>query len=215
MIKRRLMAQLFLSAVPALVLSSCSNMLGPPPAGTIYPVAPVFAPSSQVPPAVQKVSWALSILPPDMAAGLDTDRIALLQADGTMNYYASATYPESLPGVVQSALLAGFETSGRIAAVARDQDGLHADYELLTEVKNFQALYSEPNGIPQATVTILVKLVSVHGRDILGTFTASHTETASANATLAVAQALQKALAAVVTSIVDWTLAAPKPAAAP
>ena len=201
--------RLFLIGLSSLALSACSgNLLGPPDAGPIYMVAPKF---TAAPAEATKVKWALAILRPDMAAGLDTDRIALTQADGTMDYYAKATYPDRLPGIVQHALLDGFEASGRIDAVALEEDALHADYNLAVEVKDFAAHYSQQDGIPGVTVTITVKLTTAHGRDIVGSFSTSQTGTDSVNSAGATTQALQQALAAAVTQIVDWTLTAPAP----
>src|SRR5579872_1734824 len=122
MIARRL----FLIGACSFVLSACGGNvlgLGPPEASTIYVVAPKFPPAGA---GGEKVKWALAILRPDVAAGLDSDRIALTQPDGTMDYYAKAGYPDRLPAIVQQALLDGFESSGRIDAVAGEQDALHA-----------------------------------------------------------------------------------------
>jgi cholesterol transport system auxiliary component len=205
MIKRRF----FLVGASALTLSACGgNLLGPPDAGPIYMVAPKFAAQ---PAGGEKVKWALTILRPDMAAGLDTDRIALTQPDGTMDYYAKATYPDRLPSIVQHALLDGFESSGRIDAVALEEDAMHADYNLDVEVKDFAAHYSQQDGIPGVTVTIIVKLTTAHGRAIVGDFSTTQTGTDSANSAGATTQALQQALGAAVTQIVNWTLTAPFP----
>ncbi len=171
-------------------------------------VVPKFPPAAA---GGAKVKWALAILRPDVAAGLDSDRIALTQPDGTMDYYAKAGYPDRLPAIVQQALLDGFESSGRIDAVAREQDALHADYNLAVELKDFAAHYSRQDGIPGVGVAITVKLTTAHGRDIVGSFSTIQTGTVSANSAGAATQALQQALGAAVTQIVNWTLAAPLP----
>src|SRR5690349_12897103 len=137
MIRRRI----FLITASSLLLSACGGNLlglGPQEAGTIYPIRPTFAPGNGA-----KVGWALSILRPDIAPGLDSDRIALTQADGSMDYYAKANYPDRVPPMVQQALLDGFESSGRIDAVAPEQAALHADYNLVTEIKDFAAHYAQ------------------------------------------------------------------------
>ncbi len=204
MIERRL----FVIGASALTLGACSRtLIGPPDSGVIYPVRPVFAARSG-----EKTGWALAIARPDMAGGLDSDRIALLQADGTMDYYASATYPDSLPAILQQALLDGFEASGRIDAVALEQSALHADYNLVTEVKDFSAHYSQQDGIPGVTVSITAKLTTTHGRAIVSTLQTVQTGTASANSAGAAVQALRQALEQAVTAIVDWALSAPMPA---
>src|SRR5258708_39677878 len=102
MIKRRL----FLAGLSSLTLAGCGvdKLLGPPEAGALYPVRPAFPQSSG-----EKVGWALSVLRPDVAPGLDSDRITLMQADRSMDFYAKANYPDRLPPIVQRALMDGFE----------------------------------------------------------------------------------------------------------
>lgn len=207
MIARRLL----LIGAGSLALSGCGGKLldiGPPDAGTVYAVLPK---SPAAPAGGQKVAWALAILRPATAPGLDSERIALTQPDGTVDFYAKAAYPDRLPPIVQQALLNGFESSGRIDAVAREEDALHADYNLVTEIKDFAAHYAVPDGVPTVTVALTVKLTTAHGRAIVGTFSSVQTGTASANSAGAAAQALQQALAGAVNEIVNWTLAAPMP----
>ena len=211
MIARRL----FLISASSLAVSACGGNLlglGPPDAAPIYMVTPKFPGASA---GGEKVKWALTILRPEVAPGLNTDRIALTQPDGRMDYFANATYPDRLSNIVQQALLDGFESSGRIDAVAREQDALSADYNLAIEVKDFAAHYGQPDGIPGVSVGITVKLTTAHGRDIVGSFSTTQTGTASANSAGAAVGALQQALDAAVTQIVNWTLMAPYPAARP
>lgn len=205
------------AGLSCLVVSGCGGNLlglGPPEAGPVYTVLPKFpaAAAGQPPSNQAKVNWALAILRPDAAPGLDNDRIALTQPDGTMDFYAKATYPDRLPPIVQQALLNGFEASGRIDAVAPEQAALHADYNLVTEIKDFAAHYAVVDGIPTVTVALTVKLSTAHGRIIVGNFSTVQTGTASLNSAAAAVQALQQALQAAVTEIVNWTLTAPPPA---
>jgi cholesterol transport system auxiliary component len=208
MMMPKMQRRLFLIGASALALSACGgNLLGPTDTGTMYDLRPSFPPA----PPGEKVSWALSVLVPDMPGNLNGNRIALAKSDGTTDFYANATYPDRLPSLVQNALMDGFEASNRIDAVAREQDALHAEYNLVTEVKDFEARYSQPDGIPDVAVTIAAKLVTSHARKIVATFTAIQTSTASANSAGAVTAALQIALGKAVTDIVAWTLQAPPP----
>src|ERR1051325_9963897 len=113
--------------------------------------------------------------------------------------------------MVQQALLDGFEASGRIDAVAPEQAALHADYNLVTEVKDFAAHYGQTDGIPQVTVNLTAKLTTTHGRVIVSSLSTNQTLNASANSASAVAQALKQALGTCVTQIVNWALTAPMP----
>jgi len=200
--------RLLLTGAAALTLSASlsgcgGNLLGPPDAGTLYPVRPEFAPA---PAASAKVAWSLAVLRPDVPGGLDSDRIALLQPDGSMDYYAKATYPDRLPAIVQRALLAGFEASGRIDKVAREEDALQADYNLLVEVRDFQAVYAARDGVPDIVVTLNAKLAASHGRRILAVTAVTQKADAGTNNTGAAVGALRQALGAAVTQVVNWTL---------
>jgi len=199
--------RVFLTGAAALALSGCSSdLIGPPPAGQIYTLNPAFTPGSG-----GKVDWALSIDRPDVPGGLDTDRIALFQPGGMQDFYANAVWPDRLPALIQRALLDGFEASGRIAAVAREQESLHADYALVTEVKDFSAHYAVRDSIPGVTVAMMAKLVAVRGRKIAGSLAVSHSQAAAANDAGAVTQALTEQLRQCVADIVSWTLSQPTP----
>ena len=207
MIARRI----FLIGASSLALPACSSdLLGPPEAGTIYPVNPGFPAGPQAN-SDAKVGWALSIVRPDVAGGLDNDRIALHQPAGILDFYAKANYPAPLPDLIQQALLDGFEATGRIDAVAPEQATLHADYNLVTDVKDFSAHYSQQDGIPNVIVSITAKLSTARGRVIVSNLSVSKSATASANSAGAVAQALRQGLGAAVTDIVAWALTAPMP----
>jgi cholesterol transport system auxiliary component len=195
----------FLVSACALALAGCGgNLLGPPDAGPIYVVRPAFAPA---PAGGAKVGWSLSILRPDVPGGLDNERITLVQPDGTLDYFAKATYPDRVPSSIQQALLDGFEASGRIDAVAREEDALHSDYNLLIEVKDFAAHYATQDGVPSVTVALNAKLTTAHGRKIIAGQSFTQTGNAGANSTAAAVQALQQALGVVTRQVVDWTLA--------
>ena len=148
---------------------------------------------------------------PDTLDSLDTMRIPLVNADGTLDFYAKPQFPSRITDLVQEALVAAFEASGRNAEVTTKQDALHVDYELLTDIEDFQAQYDQPDGIPTAKITLSVKLVAVRGRRIVGNFTTHQSAPASANSVGAATQAFQSALIAAADAVVGWALASPAP----
>jgi cholesterol transport system auxiliary component len=206
----------FLLAGSALTLSGCGGLgLGPAnPDETIYMLQP--APTAP-PQGATPVSWALGIDIPDTEDSLDSRRIALIEADQTMDYYANAQWPDRLPILVQTALIAAFESSGRVLSVARTQDALHADYELGIEVRDCAAHYDsadkdgKPSGNPKVMVSLIAQMSTAHGRKIVASFTASQSADASGNSTAAVVQAFNQALGAAVQQIVGWALALSPP----
>jgi cholesterol transport system auxiliary component len=200
--------RIFLIGASSLALAACGNILGPPPASQIYVLRPA-APAQ----GGEKVTWGLAIVRPDASDSLDTDRIALARSDTQLDYYANAVWPDRLPALIQTTLLAGFEATGRIDSVARDEDSLHADYELTTDIRDFEGRYATPDGAPTATVTIIAHMAQAHSRKIVANLTVSLSEPASANNVDAVVQAFDTALAKAVAQIVTWALNLPPPQA--
>lgn len=198
----------FLIGASSLALAACGNILGPPPASQIYVLRPAPPPAQ----GGQKVAWALSIDKPDASDSLDSERIALTKSDTQLDYYANATWPDRLPHLIQTDLLAGFEASGRIDSVARDEDAFHAEYQLSTDIRDFEARYATPDGTPTAAVTIIAHMAEARSRKIIANLTVNLTEPASANNVDAVVQAFDIALAKAIAQIVAWALNLPPPA---
>ncbi|HWF64171.1 MAG TPA: ABC-type transport auxiliary lipoprotein family protein [Rhizomicrobium sp.] len=196
----------FLISTASLAVSACGNLLGPPPASQIYVLRPALPAQGG-----EKVSWALAIDKPDASDALDIERIALAKSDTQLDYYANAVWPDRLPHLIQTALLAGFEATGRIDSVARDEDALHADYQLSTDIRDFEARYTTPDGAPTATVTIVAHMAEAHSRKIVANLTVNVTEPAASNGVDAVVQAFDTTLAKGISQIVTWALSLPPP----
>ena len=198
--------RLFLVTGSALTLSACGNLLGPGEAPQIYTLRPTLPALPQGAP----VSWALAVAIPDASASLDTQRIALTRSGTTMDYYANAAWPDALTVLVQTALLSAFQDSGRIAA--REQDAIHADYTLVTDIRDFTAHYDDPDGALRATVTIVAQMTAAHGRKVVASLTATQSvRRAAANSVDAAVQAFDAAFGAAIAQIVPWALALPPP----
>jgi cholesterol transport system auxiliary component len=195
------------AGVSGLVLAGCGEIVGPPPAPKLY----VLKPSLPRDLPGGKVNWALSIQMPDATSGLDSDRIAILLPPSTMDYYADSAWADRLPALVQSNFLEAFEASGRINAVARDSEGVHADYILSTDLRDFEARLDQSQGAPLATVRIGARIVKSRTREIAGYTSASNEVRASVNSVAAAVEALNTALADVLAKLVPWTLDRPGP----
>lgn len=214
MANKRMDRRLVLVSASAFALAGCGGLgLGPADTNdTIYLLEPAVAAA----PGGQPAAWALAIDVPDASDAIDTRRIALIKSDATLDYYANSVWPDRLPVLVQTALVAAFQASGRIPSVTRIQDALHADYELGTEIRDCAAHYSaeddgKPGGIPKVTVSLVAQMSTAHGRKIVASFTAKQDASASQNSTSAVAAAFNAALGAAVGQIVAWALALPAP----
>jgi cholesterol transport system auxiliary component len=192
-------------------LAGCGGQnLGPTDANDIIYV---LQPATQAASSNQPASWALAVDIPGASDAIDSRRIALVKTDSTLDYYANAVWPDRLTMLVQTALIAGFEASGRVPAVARTQDAIHADYELGTDIRDCSAHYDTQDGAPTVTVNIVAQMSTAHGRKIVASFTARQQAGASQNSTAAVVAAFNTALGAAVQQIVGWAVALPPPPA--
>ncbi len=188
-------------------LSACSGLVGPPEPPPLYILRPPVPPAGGGP----RVAWQISIVLPEAPDSLDTNRIALQQADGTLDFYANVAWPDRLSLLVQNALLDAFQASNRIAAVARDTDGLKSDYLLQTDIHDFEAIYEAPDTAPNTVVQIQARLVSARRRAIVQALNARAEVPAAGNTVPAVVAAMNDALGQTMGQIVAWALSAPPP----
>jgi ABC-type uncharacterized transport system auxiliary subunit len=197
----------------SLALAGCGDLLGPPPAAPIYVLDTGNAPAAAAPAAqpARKTGWSLAVMRPSAPAALNGERIPLVQPDAMMDYYANANLPDSIPDLVQAALVEAFEGGGALAGVSREADALHADYDLFVDIRDFEMRYSVRDGIPEALVTLSVRLATARGRVETAASVFSQRVPAGANSVGAAAAALGQALGAVIRQIVPWATAFPAP----
>lgn len=195
-----------LAGAAMLALAGCGSLLGPSgPPLQLYRLRPAFPPMGG-----PSVSWQLAVARPSAPQSLETERIALMRG-AMMDYYADAQWNDSAPRLVQSLLVEAFEKSGRILAVAAESGGMHGDYTLECEIRDFDAQYASDNGVPVIVVEIEARLLGPHGT-VVASLDAKQAQPASANSVASVVAAFDQATAATLAQIVTWTLSAPKPA---
>ncbi len=175
-----------------------SRLRGPPP--KLYRLTPKSTFDITVP----AVDWQLVISPPAAQGAIDTTRIALAPSATRIEYYADAGWTDRMPLMLQALVLESFENSGKIVAVGRRAIGLRADFELRTELREFQAEYF--SGKIEAHVAMNAKLVRSAERSIVGQSTFIAKEPVLQDSLPVVVQALDDALGSVMKRLVEWTL---------
>ena len=169
----------------------------------------VFAPpSSPVTVAADwpTVSWSLLVAKPGASQRLDSERIAVRPDAGAVQVYQAASWVDPAPELLQTALVRGFEDSGRIIAVARPGGGVHGDYALQSEVRNFTSIYE--GGQPQAVVEVYAKLVHAADGGVVAAQLFREVEPAGGTDVAQVVQAFGRALDRTRDRMIGWTLAA-------
>ncbi|GAB5469891.1 MAG: hypothetical protein Kilf2KO_29210 [Rhodospirillales bacterium] len=192
-------------------LGACTNLLpgsGPPP--NLYRLTP----KSTFEPDLPTVDWQLVLSPPEAQGAIDTTRIALAPSATRIEYYAGAGWTDRMPLMLQALMLESFENSGRIVGVGRRAIGLRSDYELRTDIREFQAEYYEHPGQAAACrgapvcadVTINAKLIYSPGRTIVATQDFTAFAPSQIDDLVNVVEAYDAALGQVLKDLVSWTL---------
>ena len=199
---------IWLSLLPlAFALMGCDGLLptlgGPPP--NLYTLTPKNTFTKGLP----QASWQLVVEEPVASGGLNVDRIALRAAPTELKYFARARWTERAPRMLQTLLVESFENSGAIIAVGRKAIGLRSDYNLKTEMREFQAEYFSPDGIPTIRVRLNAKLVQLPRRSIIASKTFEAATKAEGTDIQQVIRAFDKSLGKVLRHTVEWTLQEP------
>lgn len=192
-----------LTALAALACSACGSLLETKlPASTSYVLAPAPAAST----GVTRSAADLSIGRPDLAPGLDSERIAVLKGR-QLDYYRGAQWGGRATEVVQTLLVDSFEDQGLFRSVTAEQSRVASEYVLDISVRDFQAEYANETDAPTAHVTILGRLIRVVDRQLVDTFAATAQSKATDNRLGAVAEAFEHAAHKVVLELAQKTSA--------
>ena len=203
----KVLLKVFAAACLAVVLSGCEGLvpaLGGPPAN-LY----TLTPKSTFTKELQRVRWQLVVDEPLASGGLNIDRIALRHSPTELKYFARARWTERAPRMVQTLMVESFENSGAIVAVGRKAIGLRSDYNLITELREFQAEYFESDGVPTVRVRLNAKLVKQPRRAIVASRTFESTIKSEGKAMRYVIRAFDQALGKVLRHTVEWTIKMP------
>lgn len=207
-------ATLWLAVMVLGLVSACSLEL---PGSGAPPRMYVLTPKSTFPKDLPTVDWQLLVEVPQSPAGVNTARVALRDSPIEMRYFELANWTDLAPKMIQTLIVESFENSHHIVAVGREAIGLRADYVLKTDLREFQAEYSErlpqhtENGLgdvppPSIRVRINAKLIKMPRRSIVATKNFEHVVLASENSMQAIIGAFDEALGKTMRRLVEWTL---------
>jgi len=195
-------AKFALPLVLAVVLgASCGFLPEREPVAIYQPVRTATIADPQWP----NVTWSLLVSRPVAGAQIDSERINVEPAPGTVQVYKSAAWTDAAPDLLQMALLRGFEESEKILAVSRAGGGVRGQYQLLTELRSFQSVYAQP-GQAEAVVEIYARLVHTSDGRVIAARSFRHAEPAASEELSAVVVAFSRALDRSTADVVGWTL---------
>jgi cholesterol transport system auxiliary component len=189
-------------AALALGLSACTGLIpGSGPTPDLY----TLSPKSSFDTALPEVSWQLVVEVPFASGGLATRSIALRSNALELRYFAGARWIERAPRLVQTLLVESFENTGRIVAVGRAAD-LRSDFNLKSELREFQAEYESEAAPPLIRVRLNAKIVQQPQREIIASANFEATARAAGTNMAGIITAFDEAFGKVLRRVVEWTL---------
>jgi len=212
---RRGLAGRWLALVALLgLLSAC--LLELPGTGT-PPRMYVLTPKSTFSDTLPRVDWQLLVELPQAQAGINTARIALRDSPIELRYFELSNWTDLAPRMIQTLIVESFENSDRIVAVGREAIGLRADYVLKTELREFQAEFSQRlpqkaevgiGKIPPPTIRVRInaKLIKMPRRSIVASKNFEYLIDAKENSMEEIIGAFDASLGKSMRRLVEWTL---------
>ncbi len=191
------------AALPlALPLSACGGLIPQAPPSNIYNLSP----KTTFPDSLPRVDWQLVVEEPYAAGGLDSHKIAIYTNPYEVKYYAEARWAERAPRMVQTLLVESFENTGRIVAVGRQSVGLRSDFNLKSELREFQAVLKPGQVAPEVIVVLQAKLIAQPRQQIVASATFERRAMAKSAAILSVVEAFDDALGKILRDTVAWAM---------
>lgn len=202
------MLQAVLIVPVACVLAACntSSLLDSDlPVASQYVIAPLPPAATRAQSTASQVDLAIGR--PDVAPGLDTSRIAVLQGR-QLDYYRGAQWGGTTLEMVQALLVASLQDQQLFRSVTSEQARVAGAYMLDPEVRDFQAEYTPGKNAPDVRVTLIGRLIRIADRALVDTVSATALQPASDNRLSAVVEAFEVAAHEVAKKIANDTAAA-------
>jgi len=205
--RRHLLSGAALGAT-ALALGGCGGLFK---AATTTPNLYALTPKNTFAPG-PTVNWQLVVEEPLASRALDTDYIALMPSTTEIKYFDNARWAERAPRMVQTLLVESFENSGRIIAVGRQAVGLRADFNVISELREFQAEYKQGmSALPTVHVRLNAKLIVQPQQIIVASRTFDVEQPVAVNKMPEIITAFDDALGRTMKQLVEWVLSQNNP----
>ncbi len=181
----------------ALGLSGCNSLIPSPPSNTYDLTAPQSFPGLKGGSRAQ-----ILILEPSALKVLDSQEIVVKPSAAEVEYLGQSQWSDRLPKLVQAKLIETFENTKRVRAVAKPGEGLVIDYQVVSDIRSFEANVGADR---QARVSISVKSVSDRTGKVVRSKVFTETVALSGSGSLDIVLGLDRAFDKVATDLVKWT----------
>ncbi|ODA67859.1 mce related protein [Methyloligella halotolerans] len=160
----------------------------------------------------EKPDWQLLVADPMAQLSMTSENISEVSGDGETTTLSDAQWTDSVPSLINEAVIKSFENAGYLGSVSRSTDMFDADYRLETDLHRFDVVNDGDK--PMATIDFVAKVVDRDGKIVGAKEFKRSTPISAAEAKLA-APALNKEFTEIQKELVPWTIQviseAPKP----
>lgn len=184
--------------VGLMTTTSCTGLVPSPPPSTYDLTAPQSFPDLK-----GSTSAQILILEPSALKALDSQDIVIKPSSAEVEYLAKSQWSDRLPKLVQAKLIEAFENTDRVRAVAKPGEGLVIDYQVVSDIRAFQA--NVGSGISEARVAISIKLVNDRNGKVIRSKVFEAVAGLSGTSSLEIVTGLDAAFDRVSREIVSWT----------
>ncbi|MEL6450105.1 MAG: ABC-type transport auxiliary lipoprotein family protein [Pseudomonadota bacterium] len=168
----------------------------------------VLSPKSTFDTSLPNLKHQIVVDTPTATAAVDTDQIAVQPSPLEVQYLPGARWVDRAPLIVQALLIESMENTGKVPAVGSSTIGLRADYLMVTDIREFQAIL--PGGIEDAPLNIDVrlniKIVDAFTDRIVGSKSFEEVVPATSDSAADVAIAFDEALGDTMRDAIEWSI---------
>ena len=193
-------ARILACLLPAVLLAGCGILPDKTPI-SLYSPPVVVRPDPSWP----AVRGQLVVQRPNAEGLLDSPRIVVQPTPGEVQVYKGAIWADAAPDLLQTAVIHALEDSGKLTGVGRRGSGVAGDYELLMDIRHFDANYAA-GAAPSAVIDVQANLVLGQENKVVASQLFHASAPAAGTQIPEVSQAFGTALSDVTRQITGWTL---------
>lgn len=191
----------------AAAMPGCSALSGLTAVATpseLYVLTPKSTFDSDLP----RLRYQIAVEEPTATASVDTDQIAVQPTPLRVQYLPEARWVNRAPLIVQSLMIESFENSGKVPAVGSSAIGLRADFLIVPDIREFQAMVPEDNTDAPLNVIVRlnIKVIDAFSDRIIASRSFEERAQSTSDAASDVAVAFDTALGGTLRDSVEWSI---------
>lgn len=169
----------------------------------------LLTPKSTFDPNLPRLRQQIVVTEPTATAAVSNDRITVQPSALEVRFLPEARWVDRAPLIVQSLLIESYENSGKVDAVGSSAIGLRADYLVVPDIREFQAILptgSEEGAPLQANVRLNLKIVNDEFDRIIASRSIERIRVSASDDPNDIVAAFDDALGSVMKEAVEWSV---------